>query len=731
MSSPEEGAEGTSESGGEFLRANLLEERLFVARQVPGRTDRRRNSSHRKNRLDSRDSESCPSDYYVVDGLDDVEENAELETKPSPLDEYHLPKRFVVHTGVCPKQSTATLLAKSIPTRHPSVTGLRRRSSEVEDLPESDVNAESRVLVLYTGGTIGMKSHHGVYYPEPNYLPQTIRNLPPLNDNEYIEANYGHEPVLPYCLPALRQTKKRVVYWVVEYQPLLDSSDMTFDDWIRIAKDIHDAYEKYDGFVVLHGTDTLAYTACALSFMFENLGKPVIITGAQIPVCEVRSDGRENLICSLIIAGNFDIPEVTVYFNNKLMRGNRCLKLDNSGLDAFDSPNMLPVARLEINVKVNYDSIFRSPSTGPFNVQEHLCRNISLLRIFPSISIESVKAALQPPTQGIVLQTYGAGNMPTRRTDIIGEIRKAIERGCIVVNCSQCIRGQVDVNYATGKQLYDVGVISGSDMTTEAAVTKLSYVIGKESWDFAKKKEMMEQNLRGELTVSNKATLQDLQIIPELARFLKISSSHEVELLRSALFPPLLCHAAKLGDVDLLEKLHQCGADLSTPDYNGRTALHVASSVGQTEAVNYLLHNGCNVHAKDRFDENPLINAVRSKSLDCIRALRNAGAHITCEPADLGMELCLCASHGDLSTLLSWLLAGADMNQCDYDGRTPLHVAVFMGHEDVVQFLIHNGGDPDTLDRFGNTPIKEAERQGHKRITKMLARMREPPISST
>lgn len=185
-------------------------------------------------------------------------------------------------------------------------------------------------------------------------MPLAIRDIPPLNDKEYVEQYYGDYQVQPYCLPPVRHTKKRVVYWLVEYEPLLDSSDMTFDDWIRIAKDIRKSYHEYDGFVVLHGTDTLAYTASALSFMMENLGKPVILTGAQIPVAEVRSDGRENLIGALIVAANFDIPEVTVYFNNKLLRGNRCTKLDNSGLSAFDSPNMNPLASMDISINSKF-----------------------------------------------------------------------------------------------------------------------------------------------------------------------------------------------------------------------------------------------------------------------------------------------------------------------------------------------------------------------------------------
>lgn len=342
---------------------------------------------------------------------------------------------------------------------------------------------------------------NGVYEPEPHYLPLAIREIPPLNDKEYVDEFYGDVKVQPYCLPPVRNTKKRVVYWLVEYDPLLDSSDMTFDDWIRIAKDVRKSYDNYDGFVVLQGTDTLAYTASALSFMMENLGKPVVITGAQIPVAEVRSDGRENLIGALIVAGNYNIPEVTVYFNNKLMRGNRCTKLDSCGLEAFDSPNMNPLATMAITVDIRWESVFRSNDISHFRVQDNLCRNVSILRIFPSISIECVKAALQPPMKGVVLQTFGAGNMPSRRTDIIGEIEKAVNRGCIVVNVSQCVKGHVDASYLTGKILYDVGVIPGSDMTTEAALIKLSYVLGHDDWDLETKRKMMGKNLRGELTV--------------------------------------------------------------------------------------------------------------------------------------------------------------------------------------------------------------------------------------
>ncbi|VDK53364.1 unnamed protein product [Anisakis simplex] len=635
-----------------------------------------------------------------------------VENGSVPLDEFHTPKQLMVHTGTSIKCTSAGRLASAVSEDLASL--------ETAAFTQKSSTAESRVLVLYTGGTIGMKCVDDVYCPEPYYLPKAIRELPPLNDKEYIARNYGDARIKPYCLPPVKNVKKRIVYWMVEYEPLLDSSDMTFDDWIRIGGDIRKAYDQYNGFVVLHGTDTLAYTACALSFMLENLGKPVIITGAQIPVCEVRSDGRENLVGALIMAANYDIPEVTVYFNNKLLRGNRSTKLDNSALEAFDSPNMAPLAEMKINVKVNHESIFRSSTIGAFTVHERLCRNVGLLRIFPSMSIDSVRAFLCAPTQGVVLQTFGAGNMPSKRTDIIEEIKRAVDRGCIVVNCSQCVRGQVDVHYLTGKILYDVGVIPGSDMTTEAALLKLAYVLSKDEWDLPMKRKMMLRNLRGELTIAQSETLHELEIIPRLAKFLRIGSSKEVQLLRDALYPPLLCHAASAGDIELLEHLRESGAILSTPDYNGRTALHVAASKGHGDVVRYLLSKGVSVHLKDNYDENALMSAIRSKNLACIEALRDDGACPVGDPIDIGVELCLLASRGDRDGLQAWIAAGIDIDEKDYDGRTALHIAVSSGNEELVAFLLANGANPKNVDNAKCTPIDEADRRGLHSVAEML-----------
>ena len=245
--------------------------------------------------------------------------------------------------------------------------------------------------------------------------------------------------------------------------------------------------------MVLHGTDTLSYTASALSFMLENLGKTVIITGSQIPIFETRTDGKDNFTSALIIAGNYVIPEVCVFFGTKLMRGNRTIKRSSNSLDAFDCPNVPPLAHIGINVDIDYRLIFRPCKISKFNVHSQLDENVGILRIFPSISTSTFRAFLAPPMKGVVLQSFGSGNVPANRTDLLQELKEASERGVIIVNCTQCPNGSVAEIYQTGKVLFDLGVLPGFDMTPEAALTKLSYVLGKTEWPLDVKKQVITE----------------------------------------------------------------------------------------------------------------------------------------------------------------------------------------------------------------------------------------------
>ena len=308
-----------------------------------------------------------------------------------------------------------------------------------------DLKNESKVLVLYTGGTIGMvRNHAGVLVPEANAMEANIRRIVTMHDEQYSQMRFGgggaggvaSGDLLPLVLPGV-PGHKRVIYTICEYDPLLDSSNMTMDDWIQIAKDIRESYHSFDGFVILHGTDTLAYTSSALSFMLENLGKPVIVTGSQIPAFETRSDGRDNLVGALIMAGNYCIPEVTVYFNHKLLRGNRTVKVSAGSLHAFESPNCSPLASVGISIQVDNKAVWRPGTISALTVQSRLCRDVVLLRLFPSIRTETIRHFLAPPIRGVVLQCYGAGNMPSNREDIIQALTEAASNGAIIVSCTQ------------------------------------------------------------------------------------------------------------------------------------------------------------------------------------------------------------------------------------------------------------------------------------------------------
>ncbi|XP_013774495.1 L-asparaginase-like [Limulus polyphemus] len=595
---------------------------------------------------------------------------------------------------------------------------LRKNSVIQKFIPPKDI--VSKVLVLFTGGTIGMlQTRNGVYAPQPNYLERNIRKFPELHDQEYIKRNYPEKDKVPLVLPETRDNR-RVIYTIYEYDPLLDSANMTMDDWRAIALGIKQYYDTFDGFVILHGTDTLAYTASALSFMLENLGKTVILTGSQIPLYEPRSDGRENFLNSLIIAGNYCIPEVSILFSNHLYRGNRTSKVNSNSFKAFKSPNMMPLVTVGININIHWQNVFKPKQIDKFHVHDTLNPHVGLLRLFPSITMEVVRAFLMPPIEGVVLQTYGVGNGPTNRKDLLDELRQATRRGVIIVNCTQCNSGLVDPAYETGSALLEVGAVLGSDMTPEAALTKLSYVLSKSEWSLQTKIKMMESNLRGELTVVKHARLEDKDLITGVINAMHLSSAEEIEGLRSAVYPSILCSVTAKGDLEKLEIMRQFGAYLSACDYDFRTPLHVAASEGNVETVKYLLQHGANIHMRDREHKCPMQTAIEFDHHPVIELLKNAGSQLCIHPFALADTLISAVKKNSVQRLKSLALAGANLNEHDGCRRTALHVAVEMDHEDCVKYLLEAGIQTECADIYEHTPLDIANILKRHKIKELL-----------
>jgi len=337
----------------------------------------------------------------------------------------------------------------------------------------------SRILLVYTGGTIGM-----IKNPETGAL--TAFNFDELLSN----------------IPELRLLEHEIS--TVSFEEPVDSSDMDINDYVKLAELIEANFEDYDGFVVLHGSDTMSYTASAISFMFENLKKPIIFTGSQLPIGDLRTDAKENLITSIQLAGFKEqgktvIREVGLYFEYKLYRANRTTKINAEHFQAFESSNFPPIAESGVNLKINYEKLLKPNMRKKMLVHKSLDDNILIIKLFPGLNYKTLKYMLDiPHIKGVILETFGSGNVKTDDW-FIQLLKEFINRGVYVVNVTQCVGGAVLMGkYATSEGLKRLGVISGGDITTEAAVAKMMYLLDK---NLGPKvfKTIFETSLRGEM----------------------------------------------------------------------------------------------------------------------------------------------------------------------------------------------------------------------------------------
>ncbi|KIW01509.1 uncharacterized protein PV09_06987 [Verruconis gallopava] len=486
---------------------------------------------------------------------------------------------------------------------------------------------ESRVLIIITGGTICMKRSENGLVPATNFLKFGLAPFPTFNDGSFPEPleivtdDNGTRKAVQSLRTPISTYDRRIRYCVYEFENLLDSSSIDAEGWDHIAKTVYRNYQLFDGFVILHGTDSLAYTCSALSFMLQNLGKPVILTGSQAPMLELQNDATDNLLGSLVIAGHFMIPEVCLFFNFKLFRGNRATKISADDFAAFSSPNFPPLAVITSQkTVVNWSIVERPKTIDPLSIQTRLnTTHVACLRVFPGIKPQMVDAVLRlEGLKGLILETFGAGNTPGGADGALTKIlADAISRGIVIVNVTQCLSGNVSPLYAPATALGRAGVVFGHDMTSEAALTKLSYLLSLPNATPEEVAIKMSTSIAGELTATGRTLFQHP---PPDSGTLSPEQSNLAAL----------AYAIRAGDLQAVRDVMRGETRwlLNDPDYAGNTPVHIAATSPNVDILREFLTQGASVHLRNREGHTPLFLAAANAGFEAVQLLREAGAHL-------------------------------------------------------------------------------------------------------
>lgn len=602
---------------------------------------------------------------------------------------------------------------------------------------------DRQVLIIYTGGTFGMMKGEQGLTPRKNFLFEYLFNHRNFCDKEFTlnmrkcrgnpeidtvnESNLkDHFLVTPEFF-----LEKRIFYTILEFEEIIDSANMNLEYWKMIGRTISKFYNDFDAFIVLHGTDTMNYTACVLSFMLENLNKPVILTGSQIPLIEMRNDALKNLVDALIIAGAYHIPEVSLMFDSKLFRGNRTIKNDNMGLKAFESPNLRPLVEIGINIKVNWDIIL-PPPTEEFTYFEDMDSHISVVKFFPIIKDSTFESFFKPFVKAVIIETYGAGKLPKDREKIVSIIQEADKRGVIIVNVSQCRKGS-GLNLE-GDFLGKCGVVNAGDMTVECCLAKLSYLLGKKYLP-SEIKLLLRESLRGEInTDMNKSkSMHSSRFVDALLNMMgKENENEENLLIASTLLPTVINELVEKNNLSILKKMKNIikminfskFAKLENSKFektkNLKNPLHIAAIEGHLDIVKFLLKCRVNINEIDEDKFTPLNYACSNKHREVSLYLKSRGAILNLEN-NFGEYFCQLAYQGDLERIKLFYECGANLMIGDYDKKTIAHVACSYNKFEIIEFLVKETNlNLMVEDRWGNTPYDEVDSLSQSEIKDLI-----------